>query len=361
MSHARSPVLTIAPGTTVEMTTTVGFNINGGGFVLDGSPTAPITLTRAPGTASWGQVLYAANVNPASRLSFATVMYGGGTTGAIDFRGDALSLDHVTVRLRAEQAGQAGDAAALSRQTAAYRDYQRARGAALQRLAVRLDASLTLTQGAGVPDVTIAPGDYADYLNELLTVGYDTDTITFHQALGLSDAEIQALLELEIATLRNTPLFVTSFYSILEEIRDAAADRGSTLKLNYGRSGAQVQTVGRMAAEESLYLGTLTTDFVVGNPQETVRTVDLVVRPVQLPLDWSYRLSSTAVQLAPGETTMITLTIDVGHAIAQDSQARISVEGYIVSELIGGILFVQEVPAPALNAIYLPLVIRSQD
>lgn len=85
------------------------------------------------------------------------------------------------------------------------------------------------------------------------------------------------------------------------------------------------------------------------------------MNPVQLPLDWTYRLSAPSVQLGPGETTTVTLTIDVGHAIAQDSHVRLSVEGYIGAELIGGILFEQEVPAPARKAIYLPLILRSQN
>lgn len=273
----------------------------------------------------------------------------------------ALDIALATARLRAEQAGQAEDAAAISRQTDAYRSYQQARGAAFQRLAARLNDYLILVHGAGIPDTPITPADYADYLTELLTVGYDAETIDFHRLLGRSDDEIQTQLELEIIALKNNPLFVTSFYTILAEIRDAAAARGALLQRNYGSGGARMLAAAQSAAVDGLYLGTLTTDFAVGNPKETAQTVNLIVNPVQLPLDWTYRLSAPSVQLGPGETTTVTLTIDVGHAIAQDSQVRISVEGYIGAELIGGILFEQEVPAPARKAIYLPLVLRSQN
>ena len=97
VGHARSPVLTIEPGTTLEITPTASIRVNSGGLVLAGTPTAPITVTRVPGAAAWDHLFFEANINPASRIAYANVMYGGTTGGAIDFRGDALTLDHVTV------------------------------------------------------------------------------------------------------------------------------------------------------------------------------------------------------------------------------------------------------------------------
>jgi len=76
----------------------------------------------------------------------------------------------------------------------------------------------------------------------------------------------------------------------------------------------------------------------VGNPRETPQTVALVVRPVQLPLGWTYRLSTTSLALGAGETATVTLTVDVGHTVPEDSLARLSVEDYLGSDLIGGIL-----------------------
>ncbi len=59
---------------------------------------------------------------------------------------------------------------------------------------------------------------------------------------------------------------------------------------------------------------------------------------MQLPLSWTYRLSTTSLALGAGETATVTLTVDVGHAVPEDSLARLSVEDYLGSDLIGGFL-----------------------
>ena len=284
---------------------------------------------------------------------------------AINPVGDAVAelwgidIAIATARQRAQEAGQADDAAAVSRQLAAFRDYQRARGAALRQLAARLEAYLTFARDASIPDEVYAPADYAAYLTELLTTGYDAETIAFHEALGRTAAEIQTQLELEILALEKNPFYSTTFYTILREVRDAASAQAATIERNYGLPAVQAQGGAGTAAIEDLYLGTLTTDFAVGNPRETAQTVALVVRPVQLPLGWTYRLSTTSLVLGAGETATVTLTVDAGHTVPEDSLARLSVEGYIGSDLIGGILFEQEVPARAGHVVFLPLVIRN--
>jgi hypothetical protein len=76
---------------------------------------------------------------------------------------------------------------------------------------------------------------------------------------------------------------------------------------------------------------------------------------------YTYALGDPAPVWGPGEITTVTLTLNVGHGVPLDSKARVSVESYIGDELVGGILFEQVVPAASVRAVYLPLVIRSQD
>ncbi len=52
------------------------------------------------------------------------------------------------------------------------------------------------------------------------------------------------------------------------------------IERNHGPSALQAQRGASTAAVEDLYLGTLTTDFTVGNPRETAQAVALIVRPV---------------------------------------------------------------------------------
>lgn len=270
----------------------------------------------------------------------------------------ALDIAIATARERAEQAGDADDAMWIERQMTAYRDYQTDKGAALQRLSARIDAYLAITRDAGEPDTRFMPTDYAAYLAELTASGYDAETIAFHRELGRSDGAIAEQLTSEIITLENNTFFATSFYELLESLRATAEARGRTLVRTYGQATSRALTA---AAPDAYFLGELSTHFVVGNPQEAQRTVELVVRPVQLPLDWSYALSDPAPVLGPGETTTVTLTLNVGHGVPLDSKARVSVEGYIGDELVGGILFEQVVPAAGARAVYLPLVIRNQN
>jgi len=272
----------------------------------------------------------------------------------------ALDIAIETARDRAAQAGEADDAVWVSRQTTAYREYQRLKGAALKQLATHLEALLAVTQGAGQPDDVLTPADYEAYLAELLANGYDAETIAFHKAFGRTDAAIARQLQDEIASLTNGTFFVTSFYGIVAEARDAAAAEGARLQSRYGLPSAQSGTVSAQAGDAGgLYLGTLTSQFLVGNPTESQQTIDLIVHPVELPLDWTYALSPSAPVLGPGEAVTVTLTINAGAIRPQDSQARLAVEGYIGSELIGGILFQQSIPSAGPNTIYLPLVIRN--
>lgn len=269
----------------------------------------------------------------------------------------ALDIAIATARERAEQAGDADDPRWIERQMSAYRDYQGEKGVALQLLATHIDAFLDTTRDSGQADTVFTPADYAAYLDELITSGYDAETIAFHRDLGRSDRAIAGQLASEISTLQDNVFFVTSFYELLEGLRSAADSRGRTLVSNYGQP--TLEALAR-ADSDSYYLGELSTDFLVGNPKDTQQTVELVVRSVQLPLDWTYTLSEPAPLLGPGETTTVTLTLNVGHSIPIDSKARVAVEGYIGTELVGGILFEQVVPATGTYAIYLPIVVRNQ-
>lgn len=107
----------------------------------------------------------------------------------------------------------------------------------------------------------------------------------------------------------------------------------------------------------------ITSRFVVGNPTNRRATVQLVVRPANLPINWAATLDRTSITLDAGATTEVVLTLAPGQApVLEDAPVQVAVEGYIGTELIGGIVVQQIIPsvAPASTTatVYLPFVVR---
>lgn len=131
------------------------------------------------------------------------------------------------------------------------------------------------------------------------------------------------------------------------------------------RSPVVSTTVGGVSlaqAQLSIAAEPVTMGFEVGNPTESRATVDLQVRPVSLPLGWSYELDTTSVELDPGETTNATITLIPDGTITEGVEPQVAVEGYIGSEFVGGILFQGGIPSTLASGgdgtIYLPLIVR---
>ncbi|MGB9603114.1 MAG: CotH kinase family protein, partial [Limisphaerales bacterium] len=88
--------LTIQPGTTVYMGSGVAITVaNGGRLIAEGTPTAMIRFTRAPGTTTtWsGITINGGAGSPETRIAYAIIEYNSST--AIHSSGGTLYLDHV--------------------------------------------------------------------------------------------------------------------------------------------------------------------------------------------------------------------------------------------------------------------------
>ncbi len=99
----------------------------------------------------------------------------------------------------------------------------------------------------------------------------------------------------------------------------------------------------------------------VANPKSTAATVDLRVRRIDLPPDWTVTVTPQAPLLQPGERISVTVSIQAGTAAAQGTTPRATVEGYIGNELIGGVAFDVLLPLASVaeaKSIYLPSIQR---
>jgi hypothetical protein len=263
---------------------------------------------------------------------------------------------------RIRSAGQAGDREAAAQQMDAYRDFRRRHAEALQTLANDLDAALDVTEGAGVPDQFFTPQDYQEYLTQLQTSGYAPEVRTFHQQSGLSGADIEAMRQEEIERLEAGQFEATSLYALLREVRDTARQEAEDLLETYG---TESQAALAQDGPRSFAIEPIAGSFVVGNPTDSRATVDLTVRPVNLPINWSYSLDNPAPVLEAGEEVTITLTLSPGETpMVEGTQIQAAVEGFIDGEYIGGILFERWAPGQprqepdAANRVWLPALWR---
>ena len=74
------------------------------------------------------------------------------------------------------------------------------------------------------------------------------------------------------------------------------------------------------------------------NPKPLTRTatIDLRVRPVDVPADWLLHVSPVSATLRPGEQITATVSIAPGKAAVQGTAPRVAVEGYVDDSLLGG-------------------------
>lgn len=267
----------------------------------------------------------------------------------------------LVTRGRLEGATQAEDFAAAGQQLAAYRDYKAQYATALDLLADRLEALAAAYQAAGEPDATITVADFEQYRETLRTTGYPPELVNQFRNAGLNDALIEALRQDELATLDAGEFAVMSFYADLRDEVAALRADAAALRERY----ASISTARLAQGSPNSYrIDPVTSSFVVANPTDSTATVNLLVRPAGLPINWSYSLDHANPELAAGATTTVTLNLSPGDApVIEDAEVRVAVEGYINGELVGGVLVQQRIPAvPATEPtrrVYLPLIVRA--
>jgi hypothetical protein len=102
------------------------------------------------------------------------------------------------------------------------------------------------------------------------------------------------------------------------------------------------------------------TTIQLGNPLTQTATIDVVVRPIDLPADWVVSVFPMQVTLLPGEQVTVTVSIVPGAPAPQGSTPSLAIEGYVDGELLGGVTVNVVVPRYILFdgtwRVYLPIV-----
>jgi hypothetical protein len=274
-----------------------------------------------------------------------------------------LSRAIATTRVRMQDAARADALGDLDRQYAAFLGFIERFIQSHRTLADEIDDLLAVTEGAGIPDAYFYPEDFEAAFDDLVQNGFDAETLDYLQQSGLSQALIDELRQDIIDETQGQSFQTTSFYQTVRDTRDEARQIAAQLERQYDLGATALTAKGLAAASDA----TLPTeiqpfDFVVGHPFAQEETVDLIIRPVSLPMDWSARLDQERVTLGQGETMSNTLTLVPGDRVPEGDTVEIAVEGYVDGDYVGGILFTYNAPMvtqlrSAAN-IFLPLVLR---
>ena len=79
------------------------------------------------------------------------------------------------------------------------------------------------------------------------------------------------------------------------------------------------------------------TTIELANPLATAASINLTVRRIDLPADWTVDVSPAQTTLNPGQQTTVMVTINAGSPVEEGSRPMVAVKGNIGSQLIGGV------------------------
>ncbi|HEU5011269.1 MAG TPA: Ig-like domain-containing protein [Roseiflexaceae bacterium] len=243
--------------------------------------------------------------------------------------------------------------------------YARAAGSALNASADAMEAYVNVLHSEQIAALPISVADVRAYQERLRAQGFSADDLSEMRLIGMDDATIEAERQgvIALAPERMAGDVLVRLGQLATAYRGMALDLRGGAHFDASHS-AQTSTTANADAGSSQRLaraGEIQETIQIGNPFASAATIDLHVRPIDLPPDWIVSLSSSSLTLAPGEQQPVTVTIVPGTAI-QGSVAQVAVEGYAADKLIDGVAF--NVPVPEQRAfekpfaVHLPLMVR---
>jgi len=239
--------------------------------------------------------------------------------------------------------GQAdGSLSYLDLQYQAYRNFANQYADKLDEFADEIGALLAITADA---DTTYyVPEDFQTTRDGIASTGFDTETRTFYQQTGLSAGLISELEADLVADYDRSPFEIISWSWALSNIQTNARAIAGRLRNTYSPQGSSIRVANSDSGANSVVVRPIPFTFDVGHPFSTTRDVELFARPVNLPLDWTYELSSSSFTLDADEVASATLTLYPGREMLEGDLVQVAVEGYVNGELVGGIVMEYNTP-----------------
>lgn len=281
---------------------------------------------------------------------------------------DLLSLNQAigATAQRLNWAAQAGEMHYVDLQYQAYRDFTNQYAAKLDLFADQIGALLSVL--VGVDDAYYLAEDFQSTRDELASTGFDAEERSYYQQAGLSDELIAQLEQDLVAGFDNQAPQSIGFGAALASIQADSRTLANRLRAQYPaptigqQQGLQIAVQQGSLQTATVFVPPQVFSFEVGHPFVGQQTVDLVVRPVSLPLGWTYALNRQNVTVDEGETIEVALTLYPGNDLLEGDLVQVTVEGYVDGELIGGVLMEyltpHLTPRSLFHDLYLPVLLR---
>jgi hypothetical protein len=293
------------------------------------------------------------------KLELAPVQPGNGISAAraaaLNALDDALAqanADGTAASIALDRYGGASEAVNLqwaSIQSAVMLEYNREMGLALIDAAAKIDNVIAVAASEGQSSVIITPADVVAMQTTLAASGFSAQEISDAHAVGLTDADIAAILQ---SILTANPEDLAGDVIVhMQAIRDQFLELGNILQ-NPGTfapgfsvtGGMSPFGIGQATGNTMAQVHTNVSTFTLANPLATTTQINLTVKRLELPADWAVDVSPSQVTLNPGAQTTVTVTIAAGSPVPQGSTPRVAVEGYAGTQLLGGVVFEMVVP-----------------
>ncbi|MCK6546115.1 MYXO-CTERM sorting domain-containing protein [Myxococcota bacterium] len=237
---------------------------------------------------------------------------------------------------RSHAASAAGSVEWASQQAAAVYFYKARAASGFFAAADATDALLAVMRDEGMTSYYISGDDWRAWLDELAANGYSAIEREAARQHGFDDAEIDTVKAELLA--RDPETLAGDAIAKLAEVGVVFRHLGEALA---GPSAIQGPPTSAGLSVSAGYLARVyetSSEITVGNPKATTETIDLRVRPIDLPPGWSVTLVPSSLELAPGATAPVKIFVRPDSPVLQGTTVRFAVEGFIGTELIGGVV-----------------------
>jgi hypothetical protein len=254
---------------------------------------------------------------------------------------------------RAGGASEAGDQTWASVQTGVQLHYQTVMAAALITVADKLDALVQVAANEGVVAQMLTAAEIQTYQQQLIATGFGAEDLAGYRLVGLSDAEIEAerqeILSLQpqeaaLDLIQGLKAWAAAYRALADGLlRPAVFEPSFSISGGILRAQAQSASVGNSMAQ----MYATAASFRLGNPLSQTATIDLRERNIGMPADWLVTIDPAQVTLAPGAEITVVVNITPGPPSPQYGKPQVAIEGYVGTQLLGGVVIEVAVPGYA--------------
>jgi hypothetical protein len=264
----------------------------------------------------------------------------------LDALADVIGYGRAVIEsnFRYDGAVQADEPDWAAQQTAAVLYYQQQAGLAYLKTADALQHWLDVFPADEVRTVA----EVVALQQRLQSSGFTADEINHYTALGCTDDELEWIRQ--TFTAADPAEKAGSLRFQYAQIVAAYRDFGNSLAYPEPTFPEQMNQTGDSYAAPSVpppplaQVYDVERSIEIGNPLSTTATIELKVRKIGMPADWSVLVSPSTLTLAPGEQQTVSVRISPPGVSVQGTAPRVAVEGYANGSLIGGVAFTVVVP-----------------